>query len=90
MCVKKTIFMETLQQKRELDRETQNKVSFIAFIINEFARTYKMNSQNAYLYLKKYGGFDFLNECWWALHTDNPMWAVRDMYLVCYNNGGMK
>ncbi|MDR2584958.1 MAG: DUF3791 domain-containing protein [Prevotellaceae bacterium] len=82
--------MEALRQKHELDRETQNKVGFMAFIINQFARTYKMNSQNAYLYLKKYGGFDFLNECWWALHTDNPMWAVRDMYLICVQNGGQK
>ena len=82
--------MEPLQQKRELDRETQNKVGFMAFIINQFARTYKMNSQNAYKYLKKYGGLDFLNECWWALHTDNPVWAVRDMYLICVQNGGQK
>jgi hypothetical protein len=37
--------METLSQKYELDRETQNNVSFMAFIINQFACTYKMNSQ---------------------------------------------
>ena len=82
--------MEATTKKRELDREMQNKIGFMAFIINEFANSYKMNSQEAYLYLKKYGGLDFLNEHWWALHTDNPMWAVRDMYLVCYNNGGLK
>jgi len=33
---------------------------------------------------------DYLNECWWALHTDNPFWAVRDMYTVCRNNGGKR
>ena len=82
--------METITKKREIDREMQNKISFMTFIINEFAGTYKMNTQKAYLYLKKYGGIDFLDECWWALHTDNPMWAVRDMYLVCYNNGAPK
>ena len=42
--------METLLQKHELDRETQNKVGFIAFIINEFACAYKMNRQKAYRY----------------------------------------
>jgi len=82
--------MEILQQKYELDRETQNKVGFMAFIINKFACTYKMNRQDAYLYLKKYGGLEFLNEHWWALHTDNSFWAVRDMYEVCYENGGLK
>jgi hypothetical protein len=82
--------MTTVENKRELDREMQNKILFMAFIISQFARAYKMNKPKAYLYLKQYGGLDFLNECWWALHTDNPMWAVRDMYLVCRNNGGLK
>jgi hypothetical protein len=42
------------------------------------------------LYLEKYGGLDYLFENWWALHTDNPMWVVRDLYEVCYKNGGLK
>jgi hypothetical protein len=82
--------METLSEKRELDRETQNKVSFMSFIITKFARAYKMNSQQAYLYLKKYGGIDYLNDCWWALHIDNPYWAIRDIYKVCLSNGGKR
>jgi hypothetical protein len=49
-----------------------------------------MNIQDAYFYLKKYGGMDYLNECWWALHTDNPFWAVRDMFQVCRSNGGYR
>jgi hypothetical protein len=24
------------------------------------------------------------------LHTDNPFWAVRDLYEVCYKNGGLR
>ena len=73
-----------------LDKATSDKISFVTFIIPEFARAYKMNVQDAYFYLKQYGGMDYLYKCWWALHTDNPIWAVRDMYLVCYNNGGLK
>jgi hypothetical protein len=86
----KVYIMETTTKKRELDREMQNKIGFMVFIINEFANSYKMSNQDAYLYLKKYGGLNFLNEHWWALHTDNPFWAVRDLYLVCYENGGLK
>ena len=82
--------METPQQNHECSREIQNKVVFMTYIITKFARAYKMNKVNAYLYLKKYGGLDFKNECWWALHTDNPIWAVRSMYEVCRNNGGLK
>lgn len=70
------------------DEEKRNKVKFFTFIIPEFARAYKMNKQKAYRYLKTYGGLDYLFENWWALHTDNPLYAVRDLFDVCSQNGG--
>ncbi|MDR2804541.1 MAG: DUF3791 domain-containing protein [Dysgonamonadaceae bacterium] len=71
-----------------LDKQTRDKTSFISFIIPKFASGYKMNMQKAYFYLKQYGGIDFLNECWRALHADHPYWAIRDIAQVCRNNGG--
>ena len=82
--------MEALQQKSELDRETQNKMLFIAFIITKFARAYKMSNPNAYMYLKKYGGLDYLFKHWWTLHTEDPYWSLKALYSACYKNGGMK
>ncbi|MFV0555258.1 MAG: DUF3791 domain-containing protein [Mangrovibacterium sp.] len=77
-----------MAQKR-LSKETRDKISFISFIIPKFASGYKMgNIQEAYFYLKKFGGMNYLQECWWALHTDNPYWAIRDIAQVCRNNGG--
>ena len=73
-----------------LDKSTRDEISFISFIIPEFALAYKMSVQQAYQYLKKYGGLDYLYENWRALHTDNPFWAVRDMYEICRKNGGMR
>ena len=73
-----------------INKETSDKISFVSFIIPKFADKYKMGAQEAYLYLKKYGGMDYLFKCWWALHTDNPFWAVRSMYEVCCKNGGMR
>ena len=81
---------QAIQPKRELVSETRSKVRFITFIITMFARAYKMNKQETYFYLEKYGGLNFLFEHWWALHPDNPMWAVSDLYEVCYKNGGLK
>jgi hypothetical protein len=79
-----------IEKKNVLDEETRNKVGFITFMIHQFARAYKMDKRDAYLYLQKYGGLDFLFKHWWALHTDNPFWAVRDLYEVCYKNGGLR
>ena len=73
-----------------LDKETQNKIAFISYMVPFFAVTYKMSVPDAYKYLKKYGGFDFMLEHWWALHTDNDIWAVHDIYEVCYKNGGLR
>ena len=75
-------------EKKQLDKQTSDKVSFISYIIPKFANEYKMGTQDAYFYLKKYGGLDFLMEHWWALHTENAFWAVRYLYDVCYQNGG--
>jgi hypothetical protein len=49
-----------------------------------------MKIPEAYQYLKKYGGLGYLYRNWWALHTDNPYWAVRDMLDICYKNGGLR
>jgi hypothetical protein len=70
--------------------DATSKISFIASIIPAFADAYKMNVSNAYDYLKKYGGLSYLLEEWWALHTENIVWAVRDIYEVCRNNGGLR
>jgi hypothetical protein len=73
---------------KKLDKRTSDKISFIAFIVPEFAAAFKIKNQDAFFYLKKYGGWDFLNRHWWALHTDNKYWALLDIFDVCKNNGG--
>lgn len=72
------------------DKDRQDRIRFVTYIIPKFADEYKMDRQEAYFYLKKYGGIDFIFRHWWALHTDNPFWAVRDIHEVCYLNGGLR
>jgi hypothetical protein len=79
---------QSVMEAKVLNDETRNKISFITFIIPQFARAYKMKSQTAYLYLQQYGGMEFLDKHWEALHTDSPFWSVRSLFDVCYNNGG--
>ena len=82
--------MEPIQQKYEFDDETYCKIRFITFIITMFARTYKMNKQEAYLYLERFGGLDYLFKHWWTLHAEDPYWSLKALYTVCYKNGGLK
>jgi hypothetical protein len=72
------------------DKATSDKVSFVTFIIMEFAEAFKMKKTDAYQYLKQYGGLDFLFKHWWAMHTDDKYFALRDLYTVCLENGGRR
>jgi hypothetical protein len=49
-------------ETQALNKETSDKISFISFIIPEFAAAYKMKISDAYRYLKQYGGLDFLHK----------------------------
>ena len=83
--------MDTItENNRKLDKEMSDKVSFIAFIVPEFAAAFKMKTSDAYKYLKKYGGLEFLHKHWWALHTDNEYYKLLDLYEVCPKNGGQR
>ncbi len=80
--------LERLKEPRVLDRETKDKVNFMTFMVQEFAMAYKMTGPDAYLFLKKYGGWAYLSEFWWTLHTENSIYSVRALYEECYRNGG--
>ena len=59
-----------------------NKVKYINYCINAFARQYDMSLLESFNYLERYGGVAFLDECYAAEH------AVKDLTVICKNNGG--
>lgn len=77
-------------QNRTIDKQTSDKISFMAYIVPAFADAYKMKVQDAFFYLKKYGGWDYLTEHWWALHTESTYYAVKDIFEYCRENGGLR
>lgn len=79
-----------MMETQLLSKEKSDKISFITYIVPEFAAAYKMKIQDAFFYLKKYGGWDFLNEHWKALHTANTFHVVDYLYRICYQNGGLR
>jgi hypothetical protein len=73
---------------KAIDKQTSDKIAFISFIVPEFAVGFKISMPEACRYLEQYGGFDFMDKHWWALHTDNKYWALLDIFDVCRQNGG--
>lgn len=47
-----------------------------------------MSLLEAYNYLDRYGGITFLDECYAAEHLLSIEEAIKDLTIICKNNGG--
>lgn len=66
-----------------------NIIEYIVCCVSEFASQHKLAANEAYSYLNKFGGIDFLIECYDAEHTLSIDDAVEDLQTLCHNNGGV-
>ena len=64
------------------------KVSFIVALISDFAERFGLTTPQAYRYLALYKGIDFLDEFYDVEHTLSFDDVVKDVALLCRNNGG--
>ena len=61
---------------------------YYVMCVSAFAGAKNLCQKDAYHYLEKYKGIDFLEECYDAEHCLSIDDAVDDLTLVCKNNGG--
>ena len=66
----------------------ERKVSFIVALISDFADRYGLSTPQAYRYLALFKGIDFLDEFYDVEHTLSFDDVVKDVALLCHNNGG--
>ena len=71
-----------------MSREIQSRISYTVMCISEFSQKYSLHPQKGYIYLKTYGGIEFLIECYDAEHLLSIDDAISDLALVCQRNGG--
>lgn len=71
-----------------MSKQEEKVLNYVIICIDEFAKQKKISRQEAYNYLKKYKGLEFLNECYEAEHTVSLNDAVEDLTQVCKGNGG--
>lgn len=64
------------------------KIESIVMSIGEFGRAYSLSSSDAYVYLKKYKGLAYLEDCHEPLSCLPVESLVDDLAQVCRNNGG--
>ena len=70
-------------------REQKWEIEFTVACVNEFARQYHLSVQEAFRYLFKFEGIEFIKENYEIEHTLNFDTIIEDLRLVCKNNGGV-
>lgn len=69
-------------------REIYNRIEYVISCVGAFAQRYSLSNSQAYAYLRRYMGIDFLLDCYAAEHTLSIEDAVEDLQTLCYNHGG--
>lgn len=60
----------------------------MVYCINAFAERYRLTAKQAFAYLNRFKGMDFLDECYEAEHQLSLEDAVYDLSIICKRNGG--
>ena len=71
-----------------LDKKKNNQIEYLVTCIGAFAEKYNLAIPQAYSYLKRFTGIDFLIECYDIEHTLSIENAFEDLQQLCYNHGG--
>ena len=61
--------------------QIENKLAYIIAVVNEFAAKYALNSQQAYRYLDRFKGIDFVDRFYNVEHTQSFEDVVSDLAL---------
>ena len=63
-------------------------VAYIVAVISDFAERFGLSTPQAYRYLARFKGIEFLQEFYDVEHTLPFEEVVSDVALCCRNNGG--
>ena len=66
----------------------KNKLEYIIAVVSEFAARFSLNPQQAYRYLDRFKGIDFVDKFYNVEHTQSFEEVVEDLALFCRKNGG--
>ena len=69
-------------------KEIFNKIEYVIACVGALAQRFKLSIAQAYAYLRRYAGIDFLIDCYAAEHTLSIDDAVSDLQIICQREGG--
>lgn len=69
-------------------KEILDKIEYVVACVGAFAQQFNLSNSQAYAYLRRFSGIDFLLDCYAAEHTLSIEDAVSDLQQICKQKGG--
>jgi len=73
---------------KTMDETTKDKVEYIIAFISDFAKTHSLSTMQAYRYLERFKGLEFIDKFYGVLHTFSFEDAIDDLTAYCHRKGG--
>lgn len=64
-------------------KEIFNRIEYVVACVGAFAQRFNLSNMQAYAYLRRFTGIDFLLDCYAAEHTLSIDDAVSDLQVIC-------
>ena len=71
-----------------MDSKTKHKVEYIIAVISDFASTHALTTSQAYRYLERFQGLDFIDRFYDVEHTFSFEDVIEDLTAYCHRKGG--
>lgn len=65
-----------------------DRIEYVVACVGAFAQKHGLSNMQAYAYLRRFTGIDFLLDCYAAEHTLSIDDAVTDLTIICKREGG--
>ena len=69
--------------------ERKNRIEYLVTCVGDFAHAHRMTPADAFSFLWRFKGLDFLSDCYDAEHSQSIDTAVDDLAEVCIRNGAV-
>lgn len=69
-------------------KDVINRIEYVVCCVGAFASKFSITNAQAYAYLRRFSGIDFLIDCYAAEHTLSIDDAVDDLTAICMKKGG--
>jgi hypothetical protein len=71
-----------------LEYKIEDKIEWTMIFILEFAKKYNLTLRQAFRYLSRYKGIDYIDRCYAYAHTQSFDCMVEDIAMMCRRYGG--